>query len=126
MESFRTIYTVNLPQDSYLIKSLLESCDIEVYLKDELTIQSDNFLSPALNGVKIQVREDKIVEAMAILEQQGYISSEKENTEDFWLKVERWMSSVPILNKLHPAVAFFSLLLIVLLLLVAPFVIAEM
>ncbi|MCF8370327.1 MAG: DUF2007 domain-containing protein [Bacteroidales bacterium] len=126
MESFQTIYTVNLPQDAYLIKSLLESCDIEVYLKDELTIQSDNLLSPALNGVKIQVREEKIVEAMAILEEQGYISKEYENAEDFWLKVERWMAPIPVFNKLHPAVALFSLLLIVLLLVVAPFVIAEM
>ncbi len=124
MKDWITIYTVNLPQDSYLMKSLLESCEIEVFLKDELTIQSDNFLSPALNGVKVQVRESQVTEAISILKEHGYIEKSLPEQPDMWLKIQQRFAKVPILNKIHPVVLFIALLLILMIVVLFPFLLS--
>lgn len=67
MEQFITIHTFNYPHEAYVIKTRLESEGIEVFLKDENTVQAYNFLSNALGGVKLQVRESDVKEAMKIL-----------------------------------------------------------
>ena len=43
-----TIYTFNYPHEAYIIKGRLESEGIICFLKDEMTIQIDNFYSNAL------------------------------------------------------------------------------
>ncbi len=66
-----TVAIFPLPQDAYIIKARLESEGIPVFLKDELTIQTDNFLSNAIGGVKFQVSESNAEAATAILIEQG-------------------------------------------------------
>ena len=70
---FQTIYATQLPTEANVIKSKLESEGFLVHLKDELTVQSYNFISNAVGGVKIQVEESKAVEGAKLLAELGYI-----------------------------------------------------
>ena len=54
---FITIHIFQLPTEAHIAKALLESQGIDVFLKDEHTVQSHNFLSNAIGGVKLQVKE---------------------------------------------------------------------
>ena len=62
-----TVANFPLPQDAYVLKSRLEAEDIPFHMKDELTVQTDNFLSNAIGGVKLQVRPTDIERVNAIL-----------------------------------------------------------
>jgi hypothetical protein len=63
MNEFVTIRTFTYPHDAFIIKTRLEDEGIECFLKDELTIQADNFLINALGGVKLQVRQSDYAKA---------------------------------------------------------------
>lgn len=68
---FVTVAVFPLPQNAYIIQSRLEAEGIQVFLKDELTVQTDNFLSNAIGGVKLQVSESNVEAATQILKEQG-------------------------------------------------------
>lgn len=53
--------------------SFLESEGIKTYIKDELTIQIDNFYSNAIGGVKIYVDEIQYNKGIETLKKGGYI-----------------------------------------------------
>lgn len=80
MEDWTEITSFTYPHEAHFAKSLLEASDIEVVIKDELTVQVNNLLSNAIGGVKILVRNNKAEEALLLLEKGGYINKEK--TED--------------------------------------------
>lgn len=84
MEQFVTVYTFNYPHEAYVIKGRLESEGIQVFLKDENTVQAYNFLSNALGGVKLQVRESDVKEALEIINENfpDEIISEDESEAD--------------------------------------------
>ncbi|MGA8013680.1 MAG: hypothetical protein WB949_14705 [Candidatus Acidiferrales bacterium] len=72
---------VNLRQymtlpEALLAKSILDSAGIESFLGDQNIIRMDWFLSNALGGVKLRVREDDVDVATALLKQSGEYSSE--------------------------------------------------
>ncbi len=106
MQQWITIFIYNLPQDAYMMKSLLESYDIAVYLKDELTIQTDNFLSNAMGGVKVQVKSADMLRAQQILEEHGYIKPNDKNDTDLWAWIQKKVAHIPVLNKMHPVLVF--------------------
>jgi hypothetical protein len=58
-----TIHSVTYPSEAHTIKMQLEVEGYKVYLKDELTVQVDNFYSNAIGGVKIQVAKENAKEA---------------------------------------------------------------
>ncbi len=65
---------VNLRQymtlpEALLAKSILESAGIESFLGDQNIIRMDWFLSNALGGVKLRVREEDVEVATALLNQ---------------------------------------------------------
>lgn len=74
-----TIHTVTYPSEVYIIKPALENQGYEVFLKDELTVQVDNFISNAIGGIKIQVHQDKAEDAYNYLLESGLIEVEKEH-----------------------------------------------
>ena len=54
-----TIRSFTYPEEAYILRSRLEAEGINVNLLNELTVQSYNFISNAVGGVKLQVlRED--------------------------------------------------------------------
>ncbi len=72
---------VNLRQymtlpEALLAKSILDSAGIESFLGDQNIIRMDWFLSNALGGVKLRVREEDVDVATALLKQSGEYSSE--------------------------------------------------
>lgn len=76
MYNYKTIITFTLPQDAYLARGLLESEGIETTIKDELTVQVNNFYSNAIGGVKLQVKESDFENGLFVLKRDGYITSE--------------------------------------------------
>lgn len=72
-----TIKTYNLPIEAAIHQSKLEAYGIWYYLKDELTIQSHNFYSNAIGGVKLQVRKEDVERAQEILEIKPVLSSDE-------------------------------------------------
>lgn len=72
-----TIKTYNLPIEAAIHQSKLEAYGIWYYLKDELTIQSHNFYSNAIGGVKLQVRKEDVERALEILEIKPDLSSDQ-------------------------------------------------
>lgn len=73
-----TVATFPLPQDAYVIRTRLEAEGIYSFLKDEFTVQTDNFLSNAIGGVKLQIRESEVERAIPLLVEAGVI--EKQHT----------------------------------------------
>jgi len=54
---------------AFVEKSVLEDAGIECYLQDENVVRMDWFLSNALGGIKLIVREKDAAEAEKILSQ---------------------------------------------------------
>jgi hypothetical protein len=77
--NWTTIHTVTYPSEVYVIKPALENEGFEVFLKDELSVQVDNFMSNAIGGIKIQVHQDKAKEAYEFLLESGLIEEQKEH-----------------------------------------------
>jgi len=66
-----TIATFRFPHDAYIFRTKLESEGIKVFMQDELTIQTDNFLSIPMGGVKVQVSDSDIEQAQLIMKEFG-------------------------------------------------------
>jgi len=64
---------MTLPE-ALLARSILESAGIECFLGDQNIIRMDWFLSNALGGVKLRVREEDVAEADALLGQ-GWVNA---------------------------------------------------
>ncbi len=67
MAEFITIKSFEYPHEAQIIKNKLETEGIFVFLKDEYTIQTDNFLSNAIGGVKLQVMKEDVITSKEIL-----------------------------------------------------------
>lgn len=63
---FFTLGAFEFPADVQIIKGRLESEGIEVFLKDENTINSDPLISGAIGGVKLQVKTSDKERALKI------------------------------------------------------------
>ncbi|PRP67645.1 putative signal transducing protein [Nonlabens agnitus] len=68
MNKFRTVATFSYPAEAAVIKSKLESENIEVFLRDEFTIASDPFATNAIGSVKMDVYIEDFIKALAIIE----------------------------------------------------------
>lgn len=79
MKDWLEIIAFTYPHEANLAKGLLEASGIEVIIKDELTVQVNNFYSNAVGGVKLFVEKSKVEEAVSILVEGGYINLK--NTE---------------------------------------------
>lgn len=65
------------PSELVVAKTKLESEGIECRVLDELTVQSYNFLSNAVGGVKLQVPNTEFDRAYSILQKGGFTKEEK-------------------------------------------------
>ncbi len=83
MDKFITIMTTQYPHEAHMIKSKLESEGIMVFLKDELTVQSHNFISNAIGGVKIQIRSSDFLLVQSIFQDIGLQTSHEEDEPSF-------------------------------------------
>lgn len=65
-----TINTYTLPHELAIHRSKLEAMGIDCFVQDELTVQVHNFYSNAIGGIKLQVKEDDVTEALEILQEE--------------------------------------------------------
>ncbi|MCL3782583.1 hypothetical protein EMN47_19535 [Prolixibacteraceae bacterium JC049] len=75
MYKWITIKAFTLPQDAQMAKTFLESYEIEVQLQDELTTQVNNLYSNLIGGVKFQVKENQLNQAVELMKEGGYIQA---------------------------------------------------
>lgn len=74
MENLITIRTFNSSIDFEMVRSVLESYEIECFAKDEYINRA--YLANVNGGVKLQVRESDVERAVAILTETGYLKPE--------------------------------------------------
>jgi hypothetical protein len=79
MNNWIIIMTFTYPHEAHLIKTKLESEGIAVIIRDEYTVQVDNFYSNAIGGVKLMVQEQDYEVALALLKESGNIIESKNN-----------------------------------------------
>lgn len=68
---FQTIATFWNPNEAQLAKALIEADGVQVVLMGYEAISSDWLLSNAIGGVQLQVPQDQVEKAIAILEDSG-------------------------------------------------------
>ena len=81
MENFKTIISFPLPNDAHIAKGYLESNGIEVLLKDEMTVQVNNFYSNAVGGIKLLTKDSDYDGSIQLLKEAGYINGKETKTE---------------------------------------------
>jgi hypothetical protein len=77
MDNWSIAISLMFPTQAHLVQGYLESEGIETIMKDEMTAQVNNMYSNAIGGVKIFVRDADLEKALRLLEQGGYITTEK-------------------------------------------------
>lgn len=86
MSTWKEAIAMTLPSEAHMIQAYLESEGIVTVLKDELTVQVQNFYSSAVGGVKVMVREEDFEEACKALIAGGYLKPEPQRkVEIIWL-----------------------------------------
>lgn len=73
MNDLVVVATFTFPSELIVMKGRLESEGIECHTKDELTVQSHNFLSNAVGGVKLLVKQNDVIRARVILIEAGHL-----------------------------------------------------
>lgn len=73
MQEWVTLMTFTYPHESYVIRGVLQAAGIETFLKDEITVQVDNFLSNAVGGIQLQVISGQVDNAREVLMLNGYL-----------------------------------------------------
>jgi hypothetical protein len=67
-ETFKTIARFEYSSEAQIIKGRLEAEGIQVFLFDNLTIDTDPLVSHAIGGVKLKVLSEQVLEAQHVLE----------------------------------------------------------
>jgi hypothetical protein len=100
MSELVTILSIQYPNQVYIIKARLESEGIECFIKDELTIQTDPFLSNAIGGIKLQVKEEDVPDALKILDTEGY-QRYKDDTTNPYQRLQDFADKIPLLKNVR-------------------------
>ena len=80
INDFETVAVFEYSAEAQMLKSKLESEGIEVFLKDEYTVDSDPLISQAIGGVKLQVHvADKERARVIYNEVRVYVNDKKGN-----------------------------------------------
>jgi Zn finger protein HypA/HybF involved in hydrogenase expression len=72
-EKFITVLTTTFGYEVAVIRGRLEAEGITCFVQDELTVQVNPLYSNAIGGVKLQVKESDLQQAIEILKETGYI-----------------------------------------------------
>jgi hypothetical protein len=121
MTDWITVISFSVASQAYLAKARLESEGIEVFLKDELTMQV--YALGVIGGVKLQVREVHLDAACQILIEMGYLEPPKEQYVHVIQFLDRITSSFPFIGntileiRLVAIVALLLMLIVIALLL---------
>lgn len=125
MNNWKTVLSIDLIQDAYLIRLKLEDNGFQVNLLDELSTQIAPHLTAATGGVRIQVLESDWEAAFLLLTELGYFNEETVPKGNLVGKITRFTSKVPGLNKMRPEVQLLVLVSIVFTLVIVVFAIVN-
>ncbi|NLC49293.1 MAG: DUF2007 domain-containing protein [Bacteroidales bacterium] len=100
MDHLITVISFTYPHEAHLAKGKLQSEGVEVFIKDEMTTQVNNFYSNAIGGVKLQVRSADFDIAHSILIESGYIQEHAQKPNKLLIKLDRWTSVWPLIGRL--------------------------
>jgi len=73
-EKIITIHNFNYANEAMIVRGRLESEGIPCFIQNELISQVAPFYSNAFGGVKLQVNESDVPQALEILKEAGYIN----------------------------------------------------
>lgn len=120
MDNWKVIISFTYSYEAHLVKSKLESEDIEVLIRDELNAQVCEAGANAVGGVKLCVRESDTVRAIYLLKKGGFINEPVE-TEFIWMKkFGQFSSNIPLLGKLAPELVLMILIALTIVLVFIP------
>ncbi len=91
----KKIIAFTYPHEAQMAKTYLESYDLAIELKDEMTVQVYNFLSNAVGGVKLYVEEARADEALELLKDGGYLNEESSEMPKIEKFDEQFKNSCP-------------------------------
>lgn len=66
-----TIATFSKPEEAQMLRLRLEAGGVPAYVQDENMVQTNWLVSNAIGGVRVQIAEDDVEEARAILQDPG-------------------------------------------------------
>lgn len=113
MNDFITVAVFTLPTEMFVARAKLESEDIACRVLDELTVQTYNFSSNAIGGIKLQVLRSDIAQAKLILEEGGFIVTEKPEIS----YIERQLENPRTLQRIKIILyVFFAIIAVIVLL----------
>lgn len=101
MNDLITVVAFTYPHELAIVKGRLESEGIECFVKDEMTIQVHNFYSNAIGGVKLQVKNSDVENAIEILKEGGYINESDLQPPTILIKLEELTKNIPYINKVR-------------------------
>ena len=96
MESYITLITFTFPEDAVIIKTRLEAEGVICFLKDELTLQADNFYPNTLRGVKLLIKKSDYHQVNEIFQKETYLSDE--DVIQFSEIADRCIYGIPLLK----------------------------
>jgi hypothetical protein len=73
MDNLITVISFTYPHEAHMAKGYLESNGIETFIKDEYTVQVNNFYSNAVGGVKLLTKESDYDKSIQLLKDVDYI-----------------------------------------------------
>lgn len=86
-----------------LVRSLLESYELQVYTRDELSVQSNPLYANAIGGIKLYVHKAHADDAIAALKAHNYTPEEPEEdgeAQPWLIKLNAQTSRIPIIGNL--------------------------
>lgn len=101
MNSLVVIKRFSYQEEIPIVKSLLESEDIYYFFKNELSVQIHPGHSSAMGGIELQVRKEDAERVIQLLKEKGYIHDQDFEPSSFEVKLYKFFSKIPILNKIY-------------------------
>jgi hypothetical protein len=100
MKNWKVLISFDLPIAAHILKGRLETDGFSIKIRDEYTIQVNNFYSPAIGGVKLLVPEKEYKQARIQLLRYGVIEESEIDENTFLLKFEMFSSRLPFIGHL--------------------------
>jgi len=122
MNNWINIISFSYGHEAHLVKTKLESEEIEVMLRDELNAQVCDAGPNAVGGVKLCVQEFDVERATQLLKEGGFIKETIESESKFLRKLGRYTSKIPMIGNLAPILVLILLIALMLTLIFILFV----
>ncbi|MDR2413676.1 MAG: DUF2007 domain-containing protein [Odoribacteraceae bacterium] len=101
MNKLVTVMTFSDPVEVSILRGRLEAEGIRCFVRDEMTAQVLPFVSDAIGGIKLQVRERDARRTIRLLRLEGYAGRGDFSPSPLELKLYRFFSRLPLLKRIY-------------------------